>query len=60
MFPSEDTPNMLFNGMPFKDVPVCNIRVSPNNTILTLTDVKTGEFKQLLKTREGGIEIFLL
>lgn len=38
MFPTEDTPNMLFNGIPFKNIPICNIKVSKNNTILSLTD----------------------
>lgn len=38
MFPDEDTPNKLFNGVPFKDIPVCNIKVSPNNTIISVCD----------------------
>lgn len=42
MFPTEDTPNMLFKGIPFKDVPIVNIRVSKNNTIFSLSDGKTG------------------
>lgn len=29
---------MLFDGTPYKLLPVCNIRVSHNNTIFTLTD----------------------
>ncbi|GLV36193.1 mitochondrial ribosomal protein S11 [Carabus blaptoides fortunei] len=40
LFPDETTPNRLFNGIPFKEIPVFNIRVSPNNTILSLTDQK--------------------
>lgn len=44
MFPCEDTPTMLINGVQFKDIPICNIRVSPNNTIITLSEAKTGEF----------------
>lgn len=39
-FPDIDTPNKLFNGIPFKDLPIFNIRVSPNNTILSLTNSK--------------------
>ncbi|XP_075216226.1 mitochondrial ribosomal protein S11 [Lycorma delicatula] len=55
MFPSEDTPNMLVDGIPFKDIPICNIRVSPNNTILTLSEAKTGNVRI---TRSCGIEGF--
>ncbi|KAF2881379.1 hypothetical protein ILUMI_24793 [Ignelater luminosus] len=40
LFPDEDTPNRLFHGTPFKELPIFNIRVSPNNTILSLTDYK--------------------
>jgi hypothetical protein len=29
---------MLFDGTPYKQLPICNIRVSHNNTIFTLTD----------------------
>ena len=39
-FPDEDTPNRLFNGVPFKDIPILYIRVTKNNTHLTLADVK--------------------
>lgn len=35
-----NTPNRLFNGVAFKDLPVCNIRVSPNNTIISVCDAK--------------------
>ncbi|RZF46880.1 hypothetical protein LSTR_LSTR008261 [Laodelphax striatellus] len=55
MFPNEDTPNMLFNGIPFKEVPICNIRSSRNNTIMTLTDPKTGLTRVI---RSCGIEGF--
>ncbi|KAL1116259.1 hypothetical protein AAG570_005754 [Ranatra chinensis] len=55
MFPSEDTPDMLFNGIPFKHVPICNIRVSPNNTILSISDPKNGHVKLI---RSCGIEGF--
>ncbi|XP_057656529.1 28S ribosomal protein S11, mitochondrial [Diorhabda carinulata] len=40
LFPNVDTPNRLFNGVPFKDLPVFNIRVTKNNTILSLTNAK--------------------
>ncbi|XP_034933922.1 uncharacterized protein mRpS11 isoform X2 [Chelonus insularis] len=40
LFPDMHTPNKLFNGIPFKDVPVVTIKVSKNNTIMTLRDSK--------------------
>nr|XP_023012316.1 uncharacterized protein LOC111502462 [Leptinotarsa decemlineata] len=39
-FPTFDTPNRIFNGIAFKNLPIFNIRVSPNNTIVCLTDAK--------------------
>ncbi|CAN8011593.1 unnamed protein product [Ixodes pacificus] len=38
MFPDEDTPNLLFDGVRFQDLPICHIKCSLNNTILALTD----------------------
>ncbi|XP_043278865.1 28S ribosomal protein S11, mitochondrial [Venturia canescens] len=40
LFPDENTPNRLFNGVPFKEIPIVHIRVSHNNTIVGLTDHK--------------------
>lgn len=40
LFPDEETPNRLFDGVPFKDIPTCNVRVSKNNTIITVCDGK--------------------
>jgi small subunit ribosomal protein S11 len=37
MFPDVNTPNMIFGGIKFSDVPVCHIKSSRNNTILHLT-----------------------
>ncbi|XP_050433312.1 28S ribosomal protein S11, mitochondrial isoform X2 [Adelges cooleyi] len=37
MFPDENTPNMLFGGVRFSEVPICHIKSSKNNTILHLT-----------------------
>jgi len=37
IFPDEDTPNRLFDGIRFADLPICNIKATPNNTIMTLT-----------------------
>ncbi|XP_053698103.1 uncharacterized protein LOC128745134 [Sabethes cyaneus] len=53
-FPDADTPTTLFNGVPFSEIPICNIRVSPNNTIITICDAKgTPQF-----IRSCGIEGF--
>lgn len=54
VFPDANTPNMLVNGEAFKDIPICNIRVSKNNTIITITDAP-GVPKLL---RSCGIEGF--
>ncbi|KAF5283959.1 hypothetical protein FQR65_LT13651 [Abscondita terminalis] len=54
VFPDLNTPNKLFNGIPFKELPIFNVRVSKNNTILTLSDHK-GVIKL---TRSCGIEGF--
>uniref|UniRef100_A0A1B6CKB1 28S ribosomal protein S11, mitochondrial n=1 Tax=Clastoptera arizonana TaxID=38151 RepID=A0A1B6CKB1_9HEMI len=55
MFPSENTPKTLFNNIPFSEVPIVNIRVSRNNTIITLTDGISGKLKAM---RSCGIEGF--
>ncbi|BES99443.1 mitochondrial ribosomal protein, S11 [Nesidiocoris tenuis] len=55
VFPTEKMPNMLFNGIPFSKVPICNVRVSKNNTILTITDAVSGEVRLI---RSCGIEGF--
>ncbi|KAH8359108.1 hypothetical protein KR093_004295 [Drosophila rubida] len=39
-FPDASTATQLFNGIPFNELPVVNIRVSPNNTIISVTDYK--------------------
>uniref|UniRef100_A0A1L8ED79 Putative 28s ribosomal protein s11 mitochondrial n=2 Tax=Haematobia irritans TaxID=7368 RepID=A0A1L8ED79_HAEIR len=39
-FPDAGTSTQLFNGIPFSDIPIANIRVSPNNTIIVFTDSK--------------------
>ncbi|XP_058467440.1 small ribosomal subunit protein uS11m [Malaya genurostris] len=54
LFPDANTPTKLFNGIPFNEIPICNIRVSPNNTIITICDAKgTPQF-----IRSCGIEGF--
>ncbi|CAD6204050.1 GSCOCG00009865001-RA-CDS [Cotesia congregata] len=40
LFPDMNTPNTLFNGIPYKEIPIVNIKCSPNNTMMCLTDYK--------------------
>lgn len=54
MFPDENTPTRMFNGIPFRDIPICNIKATKNNTIISVTDAK-GVVKLL---RTAGIEGF--
>jgi len=35
-FPTPDTPNRLFDEMPFKDLPIIHIKTTKNNTIFSL------------------------
>ncbi|KAH8306125.1 hypothetical protein KR018_002155 [Drosophila ironensis] len=53
-FPDANTATQLFNGIPFNELPICNIRVSPNNTIISVTDYK-GVLRLI---RSCGIEGF--
>ncbi|XP_013191998.1 small ribosomal subunit protein uS11m [Amyelois transitella] len=54
LFPTLESDNILFDGVPYKDLPICNIRVSHNNTIFTLTDA-AGNVKVI---KSCGIEGF--
>ncbi|XP_055376508.1 30S ribosomal protein S11 [Condylostylus longicornis] len=54
VFPDKETPNRLFNGIPFNELPICNIKVSKNNTIISFTDHK-GQTRLL---RSCGMEGF--
>lgn len=38
LFPDENLPNRLFNGVRYADLPICHIKASPNNTIINLTN----------------------
>ena len=40
IFPDETTATTLFYGIPFNEIPIVNIKVSPNNTIISVTDMK--------------------
>lgn len=48
-FPDANTATQLFNGIPFNELPICNIRVSSNNTIISVTDYKGRELGILIK-----------
>ncbi|KAK8393009.1 hypothetical protein O3P69_013207 [Scylla paramamosain] len=39
-FPDENTPDLLFDGVRFADLPIIHAKFSKNNTLLTLTDSK--------------------
>ncbi|CAG4950484.1 unnamed protein product [Parnassius apollo] len=54
IFPTLESDNLLFGGVPYKDLPICNIRVTHNNTIFTVTD-SAGLVKL---TRSCGMEGF--
>lgn len=53
-FPDLDTPKQLFNDTIFDELPICNIKVSPNNTILSITDFKG----RIQFVRSCGVEGF--
>ncbi|XP_050732183.1 28S ribosomal protein S11, mitochondrial-like [Eriocheir sinensis] len=40
LFPDEKTPDLLFDGVRFADLPIIHARFSKNNTLLTVTDAK--------------------
>ncbi|XP_059058349.1 small ribosomal subunit protein uS11m [Achroia grisella] len=54
LFPTLESENTLFDGVPYKQLPICNIRVTHNNTVFTMTDA-AGTVKLI---RSCGIEGF--
>nr|CAG4641220.1 EOG090X0DZ9 [Eulimnadia texana] len=54
IFPDENLPNRLFGGIRFADLPICHIKSTPNNTILTLTEANGTK----IVTRSCGMEGF--
>ena len=48
MFPDDKTQDRIFNGVPFKMIPICNIRVSKNNTHIRLGDADSKLFASIL------------
>ncbi|XP_011639662.1 uncharacterized protein LOC105428812 [Pogonomyrmex barbatus] len=54
LFPDADTPNRLFNGVPYKELHIVNIKSTPNNTIMTFTNFNG----KVLSLHSAGIEGF--
>ncbi|XP_012537392.2 uncharacterized protein LOC105837301 [Monomorium pharaonis] len=54
LFPDADTPNRLFNGVPYKELHIVNIKSTPNNTLMTFTN-SSG---LVLSLHTAGIEGF--
>ncbi|XP_072752099.1 small ribosomal subunit protein uS11 [Anoplolepis gracilipes] len=54
LFPDADTPNRLFDGVPFKDLHIINIKSTPNNTIINFTDANG----KVISLHSAGIEGF--
>jgi small subunit ribosomal protein S11 len=42
VYPDENTPTKLFNGIPFRDVPICDVKASKNNTIISVSNAQGG------------------
>lgn len=42
MYPDENTPTRLFNGIPFRDIPICDVKASKNNTIISVSNTQGG------------------
>lgn len=38
MYPDENTAARLFNGIPFRDIPLCDVKASKNNTIISVSN----------------------
>jgi small subunit ribosomal protein S11 len=54
LFPDADTPNRLFNGVPYKQLHIVNIKSTPNNTIMTITNANG----KVLLLHSAGVEGF--
>ncbi|XP_033211213.1 30S ribosomal protein S11 [Belonocnema kinseyi] len=40
IFPDKNTGSLIFDGIPFAQLPICNVRTTPNNTIFSVTNYK--------------------
>ncbi|XP_075992060.1 mitochondrial ribosomal protein S11 [Anticarsia gemmatalis] len=54
LFPTLESDNLLVGGTLYKDLPICNVRVTSNNTVFSVTDA-TGTVKII---RSCGMEGF--
>ncbi|XP_026472446.1 28S ribosomal protein S11, mitochondrial [Ctenocephalides felis] len=54
LFPDATTAKTLFNGVPFDQIEICNIRTTPNNTVMSITNAKG----VIQLTRSCGMEGF--
>ncbi|KAK2581518.1 hypothetical protein KPH14_005177 [Odynerus spinipes] len=54
LFPDEETPNLLFKGIPYKELPIIDIKATSNNTIMSLSDHKG----ITIATHSAGVEGF--
>lgn len=55
MYPVENTPTRLFNGIPFRDVPICDIKASKNNTIISVSNAQ-GDVKLYRSCGQEGFK----
>lgn len=58
MFPDEKTPDLLFDGVRFADLPIIHAGFSKNNTLLTVTDAKGMQKHISTVLRKGGNELW--
>ncbi|XP_065334058.1 small ribosomal subunit protein uS11m [Cloeon dipterum] len=54
IFPDENTPSRLFDGIPYSQLNICDIKATKNNTIISLNDHKG----KALMLRSCGMEGF--
>lgn len=54
LFPDADTPTRLFDGRPFKDIHIVNIKSTPNNTIMNFMEASG----KVLMLHSAGTEGF--
>uniref|UniRef100_A0A6M2DSV9 Putative mitochondrial/ ribosomal protein s11 n=1 Tax=Xenopsylla cheopis TaxID=163159 RepID=A0A6M2DSV9_XENCH len=53
-FPDANTAKTLFNGVPYDEIEICNIKATPNNTLINITNTKG----TIQLTRSCGMEGF--
>lgn len=58
MFPDENTPDLLIDGVRFADLPILHVKISKNNTVMSLTNAKGRQEKRRKWKRWGGLCVF--